>query len=57
MFERFATELASTTAHGGLRQPGRIARLRSASRLAAQWALYFSASFAITAVVLRLAHI
>ena len=53
MFERFVAELALATKRAGLRQPGRIARLR----LAAQWALYFGASFAITAAVLRLAHI
>lgn len=57
MFERFATELALAATRAGLSQPGRIAQLRSASRNAAQWALYFGVSFAITAVVLRLAHI
>ena len=57
MFERFGAELASATAPDGLGQPRLVARLRSVSRLAAQWALYFGASFAITAVVLRLAHI
>ncbi len=57
MFERLAAELAMETARAGLSQPDRMARLRSASRNAAEWALYFGASFAITAAVLRLAHI
>lgn len=57
MFERFAAEVAWAIARAGLRQPDQIARLRSASLNAAQWALYFGASFAITAAVLRLAHI
>lgn len=57
MIERFPEELSLATALAELRRPGRIARIRSASSLAAQWALYFGASFAITAAVLRLAHI
>lgn len=57
MFERFAAELAWATVPAGLRHPGRMARLRLASWLAAQWALYFVAAFAMTAAVLRLAHI
>ena len=54
MFERSAAELAAAV---GLAQLGRIARILSASRSAAQWALYFGAAFAVTAAVLRLAHI
>jgi hypothetical protein len=57
MSERFAAGFAWAAARAGLRQPDQIARLRSASLNAAQWALYFGASFAITAAVLRLAHI
>ena len=57
MFERLAAEVAMATARAVLSQPDRVTRLRSASRNAAEWVLYFGASFAITAAVLRLAHI
>jgi len=36
---------------------GRRSRMLSAGRLAAQWVMYFSVSFALTAGALLLAHI